>query len=98
MIDYDTAHAAEGLKFGQSGLTAAAGATDATAYATNLAKGKADSKIVLDAALAGSSAILVPQGHALVGIADRAGYPVLTVPAGYGCATARPAATRSASS
>ena len=26
----------------------------------------------------------MPQGNALVGIADRAGYPVLTVPAGYG--------------
>jgi len=84
VIDYDTPHAAEGLKFGQSGLTAAAAATDAAAYATNLAKGKADSTTVLDAALAGSAAILVPQGHALVGIADRAGYPVLTVPAGYG--------------
>ena len=28
--------------------------------------------------------IVVPSGNALVGIADRAGYPVLTVPAGYG--------------
>ncbi len=27
---------------------------------------------------------MVPTGNALVGIADRAGYPVLTVPAGYG--------------
>ena len=27
---------------------------------------------------------MVPSGNALVGIADRAGYPVLTVPAGYG--------------
>jgi amidase len=84
VIDYDTAHAAEGLKFGQTGLTAAAAATDATAYATNLAKGQADSKAALDAILAANSAILVPQGNALVGIADRAGYPALTVPAGYG--------------
>ena len=29
-------------------------------------------------------AIVVPSGNGLVGIADRAGYPVLTVPAGYG--------------
>ena len=27
---------------------------------------------------------MVPNNNALVGIADRAGYPVLTVPAGYG--------------
>ena len=84
VIDYDTAHPVEGLKFGQSGLTAAAASTDAAAYATNLANGVADSKAVLDAALAGVSAIMVPSGNALVGIADRAGYPVLTLPAGYG--------------
>ncbi len=82
VVDYNAAHAAEGLKFGQSGLTAPAG--DDAAYATNLAKGKAESKAVLDAILATSSAILVPGGNALVGVADRAGYPVLTVPAGYG--------------
>jgi hypothetical protein len=28
-------------------------------------------------------AIVVPAGSTLVGIADRAGYPVLTVPVGY---------------
>ncbi len=28
--------------------------------------------------------VVVPSGNSLVGIADRAGYPVLTVPAGYG--------------
>ena len=32
--------------------------------------------------------IAVPSGNALVNIADRAGYPVLTVPAGYGTAGA----------
>ncbi|MDA0159779.1 amidase family protein [Solirubrobacter ginsenosidimutans] len=84
VIDYNTAHAAEGLKFGQTGLTAAAATTDSAAYATNLAKGKADSKAVLDAILAANSAILVPQGNALVNVADRAGYPVLTLPGGYG--------------
>jgi hypothetical protein len=34
--------------------------------------------------LGANEAILVPGGNALVGIADRAGYPVLTVPGGYG--------------
>ena len=31
---------------------------------------------------------MVPSGHALVGYADRAGYPVLTVPAGFGTGSA----------
>ena len=33
-------------------------------------------------------AVMVPSGNALVGVADRAGYPVLTVPAGYGTGSA----------
>jgi hypothetical protein len=85
IADYNTAHPAEGLKFGQSGITAALAATDATAYATNLAKGQSDSKAVIDTILAGGySSIMVPAGNALQNIADRAGYPVLTVQAGYG--------------
>ena len=32
--------------------------------------------------------IAVPSGHALVGIADRAGYPILTVPAAFGTGNA----------
>src|SRR4051794_18723916 len=84
VVDYNNAHPVEGLKFGQSGLTAALAATDATAYATNLAKGKSDSRAVLDSALTGVSSLVVPSGSALVNVADRAGYPVLTVPAGYG--------------
>ena len=39
---------------------------------------------LIDALLADTDVIMVPSGNALVGIADRAGYPVLTVPAGYG--------------
>ncbi len=60
-------------------------ATTAT-YQANLAQGKADSQAVLNAILTagGYDAIVVPQGNALVNIADRAGYPILTVPAGYG--------------
>jgi Asp-tRNA(Asn)/Glu-tRNA(Gln) amidotransferase A subunit family amidase len=84
VVAYDSAHPVEGLKFGQAGLTAAAAATDAAAYQANLAQGRADSRAVLDAILAGNSAILVPAGNALVNVADRAGYPVLTLPTGYG--------------
>ena len=39
---------------------------------------------MLDALLSDTDAIVVPAGSALVNIADRAGYPVLTVPAGFG--------------
>jgi hypothetical protein len=39
---------------------------------------------VIDALLADTDVIMVPSGNGLVNIADRAGYPVLTVPAGYG--------------
>jgi amidase len=90
IVAYDSANPVEGLKFGQSGIAAAAAVnvndnTTTAAYQANLAKGQTDSKAVIDTILAGGySSIVVPSGNALVGIADRAGYPVLTLPAGYG--------------
>ena len=54
------------------------------ATTADLAAGKASNAAVIDALLADTDVIMVPSGNALVGIADRAGYPVLTVPAGYG--------------
>jgi hypothetical protein len=39
---------------------------------------------VLDTLLSDTDVIVVPSGSTLVNVADRAGYPVLTVPAGYG--------------
>jgi Asp-tRNA(Asn)/Glu-tRNA(Gln) amidotransferase A subunit family amidase len=96
VVDYNNANPVEGLKFGQGGLLAAAAVSPAdpataAAYATSLAQGRADSQGVINTILANAagtggpvSAIMVPSGSALVGIADRAGYPVLTVPAGYG--------------
>ncbi len=88
VIAYNEANPVEGLKFGEAGLTAAE-AVDLTGtkatYEAELAKGKSEDQAVIDTALTGGfSAIMVPQGSALVGIADRAGYPVLTLPAGYG--------------
>ncbi len=88
VIEYNNANPIEGLKFGQNALLASQAvdytdSTTTTAYQTNLAKGQSDSKAVLDAILASSSAIMVPSGSSLVGIADRAGYPVLSVPAGF---------------
>ena len=84
IINYNTANPVEGLKYQQGELTAAL-APDPSAYAADHAAGLASNRAVIDALLAdGSDAVMVPSGNALVGIADRAGYPVLTVPAGYG--------------
>jgi amidase len=89
IIAYNEANPVEGLKFGEAGLTAAQAvdlAATKTTYEAELAKGKADDQAVIDTALTGGgySAIMVPQGSSLVGIADRAGYPVITLPAGFG--------------
>jgi Asp-tRNA(Asn)/Glu-tRNA(Gln) amidotransferase A subunit family amidase len=88
IIGYDRDHAVEGLKFGQAGLIAAQAtsiSSEKVAYEANLATGRTESKAVINATLTGGRvALMVPSGSALVGIADRAGYPVLTLPAGFG--------------
>jgi amidase len=91
VIAYNEANPVEGLKFGQAGLLGAAavetedGPTK-TEYEANLAKGRGDDQAVIDDMLsaAGAAVILAPGGSPLVGVADRAGYPVLTIPAGFG--------------
>ena len=91
IIEYNNANPVEGLKYGQGGLLAAEAvetsnpATKAT-YEENLTQGQKEDREVIDGILKGEgdSAIMVPSGSPLVGIADRAGYPVLTVPAGFG--------------
>jgi amidase len=89
IIEYNEANPVEGLKFGQGGLLASESveytnpATTA-AYQENLSKGQSEDRAVIDGILKeGYSAIMVPSGSPLVGIADRAGYPVLSVPAGF---------------
>lgn len=97
VIEYDNANATEGLKFQQNGLLAAEAteytneATTAT-YEENLTKGQSEDRVVIDSIIDNGTpgepgddyaGIMVPSGSALVGIADRAGYPVLTVPAGF---------------
>jgi Asp-tRNA(Asn)/Glu-tRNA(Gln) amidotransferase A subunit family amidase len=88
IIEYDKAHPVEGLKYGQAGLIAAQATSiggEKTTYETNLATGRTESKAVINATLTGGKvALMVPSGSALVAIADRAGYPVLTLPAGFG--------------
>ena len=61
---------------------------DLSSYAADLAVGKASSAALIDGLLSGADAIMVPSANALVGVADRAGYPVLTVPAGFGTGNA----------
>ncbi|HEV7730816.1 MAG TPA: amidase family protein [Candidatus Binatia bacterium] len=98
IIAYNVANPVEGLKYQQRELLDAAAidltdpATEAT-YEADKAAGLASNKAVIDGLLNNGTpedpaddidVIVVPSGNALVGIADRAGYPVLTVPAGYG--------------
>ncbi len=91
IIEYDNANPVEALKYGQAGLLAAEAVettnpTTKATYEENLAKGRKEAQELIDGILksGGDSAIMAPSGSPLVGIADRAGYPVLTVPAGFG--------------
>jgi hypothetical protein len=90
IIEYNDATPIEALKFGQAGILAAQAIdytdpTTTSTYEENLKKGRLEDREAIDGILAGGySAIMVPSGSPLVGIADRAGYPVLTVPAGFG--------------
>ncbi len=89
IIDYNLANPVEGLKY-QQGQLLAAQAVDLSDPATNakytadLANGKAANQAVLDTVLGSYDLILVPSGSNVIGYADRAGYPALTIPAGYG--------------
>lgn len=98
IIEYNEANPVEGLKFQQNGLLAAeatntSDSATTTAYEENLSKGQSESKAVIDNIVNNGTpgepaddyaGIMVPSGSSLVGIADRAGYPVLSVPAGFG--------------
>jgi len=102
IIAYNDANPVEGLKYQQGELIAAQAvdlsdpATAAT-YEADKAAGLASNQALIDTILNNGTlddltddfdVIVVPSGNALVGIADRAGYPVLTVPAGYGTGNA----------
>jgi len=97
VIEYNSANPVEGLKFQQTGLLAAeatetSNETTKATYEENLSKGQTEDKAVIDNIINNGTpsetaddyaGLMVPSGSALVGIADRAGYPVLTVPAGF---------------
>jgi Asp-tRNA(Asn)/Glu-tRNA(Gln) amidotransferase A subunit family amidase len=98
IIDYNNANPVEGLKYQQGQLLAAQAVdlsdpTTAAAYAADLASGRTASRALIDGILTNGTsgdpsddfdAVMVPSGDTIVGAADRAGYPILTVPAGYG--------------
>ena len=88
IVDYNAANPVEGLKYQQGQLISAVAPTGMDTYAADLAAGKTASAAVIDGLLSDTDVIMVPSGDALVNLADRAGYPVLTVPAGYGTAGA----------
>jgi Asp-tRNA(Asn)/Glu-tRNA(Gln) amidotransferase A subunit family amidase len=89
IIAYDQANRVEGLKYLQGQLEEADAVdlgdpAQKTAYDEDLAEGKDEAQTAIDGLLATADVIAVPEGSALVAIADRAGYPVLTVPGGFG--------------
>ncbi len=102
IIAYNEANPVEGLKYQQRELLEAqsvdlSDAATAAAYAADRSAGRAATQALIDGVLDNGTpadrsddfdAVAVPSGHALIGIADRAGYPVLTVPAGYGTGSA----------
>jgi Asp-tRNA(Asn)/Glu-tRNA(Gln) amidotransferase A subunit family amidase len=87
IVNYNTANPAEGLKYQQGQLVSSL-SSDTSALAADTAAGKASNAALIDTLLADTDVIMVPSGNVLVNIADRAGYPVLTVPAGYGTGSA----------
>jgi Asp-tRNA(Asn)/Glu-tRNA(Gln) amidotransferase A subunit family amidase len=87
IVSYNAANPVEGLKYQQRDLTASL-SPDLSALEADTAAGKAQSAAVLDALLSDADVIAAPAGSALVNVADRAGYPVLTVPAAYGTGSA----------
>ncbi|GAA0384630.1 hypothetical protein Acor_47740 [Acrocarpospora corrugata] len=90
VIDYNIANPVEGLKYQQGQLLAAqavdlADPATASAYQADLAAGLTSNRAAIDSVLAGGyDMIMVPSGSQVIDYADRAGYPALTIPAGYG--------------
>ncbi len=93
IVAYNDANPVEGLKYQQRELLDAlaidlSDPETASAYEDAKAAGLTASKALIDAILATADVIVVPNNNALIGLADRAGYPILTVPAGYGTGNA----------
>jgi amidase len=95
IVDYNTDNPVEGLKYQQGQLLEALIA-DLSAYEADKAAGLASTRALIDGLLSNGTSdptddfelVMVPSGNPLIGHADRAGYPVLTVPAGEGTGNA----------
>ena len=95
IVDYNTDNPVEGLKYRQRQLLEALTA-DLSTYASDKAEGQAATRALIDGILTNGTAdpaddfdlIMVPSGNALIGHADRAGYPLLSIPAGEGVTNA----------
>ena len=98
ILAFNTAHASDELKFGQARLTADAAIdlsnpATASTYATNLAAGRTASRAYIDTLLANGGApvdAIMSLTATLDDVGIRAGYPQLTVVAGYDPTARRP--------
>lgn len=97
VIAYNTAHAARALKFGQTLAVASEAkdlgpdSADTARYHADRAQDLADSQGRIDAVLAADNlTALLFANSGSAGIGAKAGYPSVTVPAGYQAANRRP--------
>ena len=97
VIAFNNAHAPVALKFGQARALAAEavdlspGSADTAKHAADRAQDLADSKDRIDAVMAANDVTaLLFAGSGSAGIGAKAGYPSITVPAGYQAANRRP--------
>jgi amidase len=97
IIAYNNAHSQVALKFGQTQALASEakdlspGSADTARYLADRAQDLADSKARIDAVMAanGLTALLFANSGS-AGIGARAGYPSITIPAGYQVSNRRP--------
>jgi len=95
IVDYNTDNPIEGLKYQQGQLIEAL-TVDRSSYESDKTSGQAATRALIDGLLTNATAdsaddfafVLVPSGNALIAHADRAGYPLLTLPAGEGTGNA----------
>ncbi|MXG88007.1 amidase family protein [Nocardioides flavescens] len=97
VIAYNDAHADVALKFGQTLLTQSEAvdlndSTTRAAYVAARDQGIADSRNGIDTVLTTNNVSAIVSSAQTTGIGARAGYPSLTLPAGYNPANRRPVA------
>ncbi|WP_169542175.1 amidase family protein [Solirubrobacter soli] len=98
IVAFNDAHAADTLKFGQARLRAAAAIdlndpATATSYNNDLANGRAESKAYIDTLLANAGApvdAILSLTATMAEVGVRAGYPQVSIPAGYDPTARRP--------